>query len=161
MAAIAGSRLISTANVAAGSLRNASSSSVYGRTDDISATASPSPSVEGTNSRAPASTSPNGRLSSAPAPIASASPSACGKRRPVRALKTMYAAHMPPAARANAAPAGSSRSKPPPPSSTTPPRASPAHSRFTSLREANTDRASGPSTSRVTAAPSGIRSTAW
>ena len=74
---------------------------------------------------------------------------------------TMYAAHMAPAPNAKATPTGSSRSKPPWPSSATPASASPAQHQLASRRAVNTDSASGPSTSRVTVGPSGMRSMAW
>ena len=73
----------------------------------------------------------------------------------------MYAAHMAPAVSASAAPAGSSRSNPPCPSRTTPASASAAQPQAAIRRAAITDSASGPSTSSVTAGPSGIRSIAW
>ena len=107
MAATAGSRLIRMAKVEAGRRRRASSSRVYGRTEDSTATAAPSASVVGPSSFVPDSAMPSGTNRTAATTIASASPSACGKRRPVRALKTMYAAHMAPAASAKATPTGS------------------------------------------------------
>lgn len=81
---------------------------------------------------------------------------------PVRALKTMYRAHIKPAARAKATPSGSRSPKsPPPPRRKTPQRASPAHTMFTARRDARTESTSGPSTSRVTAGPRGIRARDW
>ncbi|CAM5596464.1 hypothetical protein SRIMM317S_06064 [Streptomyces rimosus subsp. rimosus] len=76
----AGCRLIITAKPEAGSLRRASSSRVYGVTEDSSATAAPSPIVTGSSRAVPALVMPSGRLSSAANDIARARPSACGKR---------------------------------------------------------------------------------
>ncbi|CAM5266446.1 hypothetical protein SALBM311S_11178 [Streptomyces alboniger] len=161
VAARAGSRLMRIAKVEAGRRRRASSSRVYGRTDERTATAEPRATVVGSRSFAPAPTTPNGRNASAATPMARASPSACGKRRPVRALKTMYAPHMAPAPRAKAMPTGSRLPKPPPPRRKTPASASEAHSALIARREARTESVRGPSTSRVTAGPRGMRSTAW
>ncbi|PSK64292.1 hypothetical protein B0E53_03746 [Micromonospora sp. MH33] len=160
-AAIAGPRLISTAKVVVGSRRSASSSRVYGSTEASRASPVPSPSTAGCHSRPPEPTSPIGRVTSAATASARASPSALGNRPPTRAEQTMYAAQSAPAASASAAPTGSSRSNPPWPSRAAPASASPAQDQAASRRAVTTDSASGPSTSRVTAGPSGIRSIAW
>ena len=83
------------------------------------------------------------------------------ERPPTWALSRMYAAHMHAGPSAKPTPAGSSRSKPVRPSSATPASARPAHSQLAARRAATTDKTSGPSTSRVTATPSGMRSIAW
>ena len=61
---------------------------------------------------------------------------------------------------AKASPTGSSPVRLPSPSSTTPAAASPAHTQRARPRPASTDSVSGPSTSMVTATPSGIRAIA-
>ena len=131
---MAGPRLISTAKVAVGRRRRASSSRVYGRIDDSTATAAPRARTCGLSRCGPAPAMPSGSVNSAAAVMASASPSTFGNRPPTRALSRMYAAHMPPAPRAKPIPAGSSRSKPVRPSSATPASARPAHSQVAARR---------------------------
>ncbi len=92
--------------------------------------------------------------------MARARPSALGNRPPTRALHTMYAAHSVADNKAKPTPAGLRRSNPPLPSRNTPTNASSAHSQLTARRAVTTDSRSGPSTSKVTAGPNGIRSMA-
>lgn len=82
VAATAGSRLIRMAKVAAGRRRSASSSRVYGSTEDMTATAPPRATVVGSISRVPDSAIPSGRNATAATTMASASPSAWGSVGP-------------------------------------------------------------------------------
>ena len=95
--------------------------------------------------------------------MAHASPWVPGKLRPACRDIRMYTAHIAAAAMAKNTPArsGTPEPGPTPLSSTTPASARAAHSTPPHFRDSTTDSASGPSSSMVTAIPSGNRAIAW
>ncbi len=103
---------------------------------------------------------PNGTATTAANTIAIASPSTRANLRPASALSRMYAAQHSAASSANMTPIGS-RCWPPSPRSRTPTMARPTQASSTARRDIATASPSGPSSSIVTARPSGSRSTAW
>ena len=158
IAATAGSRLISTPNTPAGIRRSASSSSVYGIADDIIPTSDADRQHRRHQQVGAAVRDPDRRQRHGRHEHRERQPGAARERLPTRALSRMYAAQNAPASRASATPRPSRPAPPKSDSSRMPAAARATQTRSSARREPNTATPSGPTNSKVTAMPSGMRS---